>query len=123
MTAHRQPQEAISLPYGECARRRMCTLALHASAHLCKLRAIANQRCQRVHIRFVNRKSHLGRLEYLSQALSSHICTANRITSIESVALIAMVMTVSNMAIHSALFCGDAQTGANQSQTIWLTKS
>jgi hypothetical protein len=58
------------------------------------------------YIRFANRKSHLGRLEYLSQALSSHICAASRTTSIESVALIEMVMTVSNMAIHSALFVG-----------------
>ena len=58
------------------------------------------------YVRFANRKSHFGRLLYLSQALSSHICTPNRITSIESVALIEMVMTVSNMAIHSALFVG-----------------
>jgi hypothetical protein len=58
------------------------------------------------YVRFANRKSHLGRLRYRSQALSSHICTANRITSIESVALIEMVMSVSNMAIHSALFVG-----------------
>jgi hypothetical protein len=58
------------------------------------------------YIRFVNRKSHFGRLEYLSQALSSHICTTIRITSIESVTLIEMVMTVSNMAIHSAFLVG-----------------
>jgi hypothetical protein len=74
------------------------------------------------YIRFANRKSHLGRLLYLSQALSSHICTPNRITRIESVALIETVMTVSNMAIHSALFVGMLNR-QNQSQTLWLTKS
>ena len=38
--------------------------------------------------------------------LSSHICTPNWTTRIESVMLIEMVMTVSNMAIHSALLWG-----------------